>query len=236
MTETDQVQVNAAYCSVRGQDHRRSHLPNQDAGQVWRSTSGVMVAVADGLGSRPLSHQGARAAVQAAYRAVQAWKKQPGAGQRELVLLIEAYWRLLIAPGTPDDVATTLAFAACLNGQVILGTLGDGLVAASTEEGLIMLTAPEGDFLNQTLALGTAHKLSDWQIRVLSERRCLALVATDGFASDLRTDTRAEFMTMLRESLDGLSPAARRTCLRNIMTEGPHNGDDKTLGLIWSTA
>lgn len=232
---TDRVQVHAAHYSLRGQDHRRSRLPNQDAGRVWRSASGVMVAVADGLGSRPLSHRGARAAVQAAYRAVQAWRKQPGAGQRELVLLIEAYWRLLIAPGTPDDVATTLAFAACFNGQVILGTLGDGLVAASTEEGLITLTAPEGDFLNQTLALGTAHKLSDWQVRVLSERRCLALVSTDGFASDLRPEARAEFLRVLSKGLNDLSPTERRVRLRNILTEGPQNGDDRTLGLIWSS-
>jgi Protein phosphatase 2C len=226
--------VLAASVSVRGRDHVRASLPNQDAGRAWRTKSGGMIAVADGLGSRPHAALGARAAVTATYRAVQAWRRHPQAGERELVLLIEAYWRLLVSPVVPDACASTAAFVAHFGGRVILGSLGDSLVMACTADEVISLAAPKEKYLNETLALGTAHKLADWQVRITSSSTCLALAATDGLSSDLDSAKHLDFLRTLGDQTHHLPASETRRVLRRMLDDGPRNGDDKTLALMWS--
>lgn len=224
----------AVSVSVRGRDHVRASLPNQDAGRAWRLRAGGMIAVADGLGSRPHAAVGSRAAVLAAYRAVQAWRRHPHAGERELVLLIEAYWRLLVSPALPDACASTAAFVAHLGGRVIVGALGDALVVAQTADELITLAAPREHYLNETRSLGTAHRLSDWQVRVAASPSCVALAATDGVASDLNPATHHAFLQTLRDHARPLTAAGTRRLLRQTLAQGPRNGDDKTLAVLWS--
>lgn len=231
---SSEAHVRAASVSVRGRDHVRAALPNQDSGRAWRTRTGGMIAVADGLGSRLHAAAGARAAVTAAYRAVQAWRRHPQAGERELVLLIEAYWRLLVSPVVPDACASTAAFVAHFGGKVIVGSLGDSLVVALTADEVITLSAPKEKYLNETLALGTAHKLSDWQVRITNSSSCLALAATDGLSSDLDSAKHREFLQALGAQTQNLSAADTRRVLRRTLTDGPRNGDDKTLALMWS--
>src|SRR5690554_2547306 len=54
----------AGGASVRGPAHSQEGTPNQDALCVSGCRGGWVIAVADGLGSRPLSHLGSRKAVQ----------------------------------------------------------------------------------------------------------------------------------------------------------------------------
>ncbi|MBM9995439.1 protein phosphatase 2C domain-containing protein, partial [Pseudomonas aeruginosa] len=54
----------ASGASVQGPAHFLDGSPNQDALCVSGLTGGWCIAVADGLGSRPLSHLGSRKAVQ----------------------------------------------------------------------------------------------------------------------------------------------------------------------------
>lgn len=229
------IEAGLAACSVsvRGRDHVRAGLPNQDAGKVWRTRRGGMIAVADGLGSRPQAHLGARAAVLAAYRAVQAWQRQPAAGERELLLLIEAYWRLLVSPAVPDECASTLGFVAHFGEKLVMGSLGDALIVVQAQDEWITLDAPQ-NYLNQTLSLGTAHKLSDWQVRVAEAPSSLAMVATDGLGSDLDPAQVQAFLLNLRDKTRGLSSPEARKVLREVLARGPRNNDDKTLALMWS--
>ena len=98
--------------SVRGPRNRREGLVNQDAWVRAAGTFGHLIGACDGMGSRPASDTGARAACQALRRAAGLW---PGtassADPAYLLRLVEILWRLELAPRAPAECASTCTFA-----------------------------------------------------------------------------------------------------------------------------
>ena len=220
----------SAACSLAGGQGDR---PNQDACLRLQGKSGHLVAVSDGLGSRRASARGARAAVEAAAQAVRLWSRAD-ASAGDLTFLIEALWRLLIAPGHGGDCAANVALAFIDRaGRSTALVLGDASVIISHGGGVEILSGKrDGDFANETLALGVPHRLSDWVIWQ-GNGPLEAIAATDGVTGELLEERLGELPAALCRQIRPLSPQARPGALRRSLRQ-LRNTDDKTLALIWS--
>lgn len=220
--------------SVRGPAHVESQQPNQDALLVSGWRGGWIGAVADGLGSRPLSHLGSRAAclsVRRVLRSGMAWDEP-----KSLVGHIYREW-LRAMPIPPAQAATTLLFAACRrDGDTFVAQLGDGLVLYRAQGSNGVLTPERSGFANQTNALGVSRSWSDWSCsRVrLSHPGDGVLMVTDGVADDLRPECLEDFFLMLAGECGRRTRRSSRKWLDSQLQAWPTPGhsDDKTIALI----
>ena len=219
-----------------GPAHINQGLPNQDAWLRGEAGDLHVIAVSDGLGSRPHARTGAQAACHAVLDAVRQWRRHPQAPFDVLLGLVHLLWRARIAPLNPEDCACTCLMAALRSdGSGFAAQLGDGLVLLHTDEYTRALgRRDENDFANETLALGQTRRLSAWhQVRLSSGERTIIL-CTDGVADDLLPERLASFASWLRDEIAPIPPRRRWQTLRGqlIAWPTPHHLDNKTIAVI----
>lgn len=221
--------------SVRGPAHVRAGTPNQDAWMTRRVHGCDVLVVADGMGSRPLSQIGSVSACRAVVDALRIWLPNQGSGSLVLAGLIQTSWRAHINATSPDDAATTCAFAFLSPSGGLVGRIGDGLalwrVSGSIES---LSSTPDRAAANETDALGVTRTLGAWRFaELLSDTTAVAL-CTDGISEDLLPDRYDTFMDWLHSDLAPLRPAIRRRRLRNALENWPtpRHLDDKTLAYM----
>jgi serine/threonine protein phosphatase PrpC len=225
--------------SVRGPEHFRDGRPNQDAWSSRLRRDTALAVVCDGLGSRPHSSVGSRAACHAVANAVRHWATGPDAPPELLLRLVHALWNVRVHQPGSDECATTCLFAvATKDGRLLLAQLGDGLVMLQTPKGTTTLEPPAERFGNATTGLGIASDLREWRLHLEPNFAGTAsiLLATDGVADDLVPEKRSEFLNFLVTEY-GSRPAAART--RAIAKElrdwpTPRHRDDKTVAVLWN--
>ncbi len=219
--------IRVAGATATGPYHVRARQPNQDAvlAHGWRG--GCLLAVSDGLGSRPRSQIGSRAAVRAA-RAVVRNSPEP-----DLVTLAERIrqaWEAGIAPYAPAEVACTLLVAAVdAQGNGFAAQLGDGLALWHDGEHLHVISQPKPDFSNETSGLGISRSTSDWTFAAISLAKPDSgiVLMSDGVADDLQPDSLANTIALLRQRLAQRSRRAQqRWLLRQFAGWPAHAGDD----------
>lgn len=235
--------VNGLAVTERGPTHRLNGEPNQDACLRSRGLYGLLVVVADGLGSRPQSDHGSRNACLAARDAIRYWSANPLSPPERLAPLIQALWRVRIAPVHPDECATTCLFALRQpTGQWVIGGIGDGMAAIREDERDIsyVIGRERTGFNNQTVGLGASKSASDWRFAVYppSPVPSVALIATDGIADDIIPEQLQSFATWIAETLDGISPRHRSNSVRSMLRGWPtaKHSDDKSIAIIWESA
>lgn len=214
--------------SVTGAAHQRLGQDCQDAWASARTPAGLVLAVADGAGSRPRAAEGARTAVAAACAAASGDDPLPRAfaSARHAVLSLAA---------DPAPFACTLAVVVVGATEVAAGQIGDGIVAV--EQGAAARSAAvaaRGEYANETVFLTS----DDAMDRLVVERFPAAEVtgvalSTDGLRSVILDDPAtgalyAPFFTDLW-SYARLDTAASDG-LHTFLSEVPDGtGDDKTL-------
>lgn len=222
--------------SVRGPRNQREGRANQDA---WTRASGAfghLVAVCDGVGSRRDADIGARAACRALRQAAGHW--HGGVPAVHLVRLVETLWRLGIGQISPADCACTCLFALREpDGRLLLAGLGDGLAMIRQESNALTVYGGRGAeaFGNDTLALGTPHRIDDWWVASEQPQAGRTVVlATDGVADDLEPARRGALVDWLSDEIRQLPPAARwrRLCRELREWPVPHHVDDKTIAVM----
>lgn len=224
--------------SVAGPLHVREGIPCQDRAAHALTPSGVVVAVADGLGSAPFADEGAAAAVEAAVRvALGLWETSD---------LLEIPHSMAIAArealeytGHPlKSVACTFVGIAATSSGLCVAHVGDGAVVARNGTGPVLVSGPgASEYANETDSLAT----DGWEALL---RHC-ALGDVDCFAA--MTDGCQRAGLRFGEPHDGFfGPlfdfAREATCADEAGAElqallsGPkmseHSEDDKTLVLV----
>lgn len=222
--------------SVRGPRNVREGHPNQDCWGRASGRFGNVVVVCDGLGSKPKSDMGARAACKAVCRAASMWPGiSTGLDVGELLGLVEAMWRVLVAPCVPADGATTCAF--CLRepgGDLVLAGIGDGLTVAIFKDGALETFGGRSStsFANETLALGVAHRRTDWWHVVIPQGRARGVILmTDGVADDLAEESLGHFADWVFDEVGNLPSLTRARLLAKELKRWPvpKHQDDKTI-------
>ena len=223
--------------SVIGPSHIAAGKPNQDAWAAFHHIWGDGIVVSDGLGSKPFTDFGSRAACLAVARSVHSCRSKAEMDHAPLSELIKSKWLSLIAPLVPRDCAATCLFAFRMSdGVVRMGMLGDGLAAAVKVDGSVALLSDDKSegFSNITDALSTDVTEKNWRWMSIHEDDCQSIVlCTDGVADDL-SDVIG-FVKGFSDEHRGLSSvsAARRAreALENWPT--PKHSDDKTIACLF---
>jgi len=232
--------LRATGASVIGPVHRQAGTPNQDAMRVGGVRGGWFAAVADGLGSRELSHIGSRLAVRQARRE---WSGRQNADDaRASILRFYQSWLRALPAAPAGTYATTLLAASCdANGVCRLAQLGDGLIVYRTagEFGVLSsaLHGLRSGFSNETDALGVTKSFSAWRTRrvALVEPGDGVMLMTDGIADDVRPERLEAFFSHVLDQAGRRSRRSGRRWLEQQMNSWPTalHSDDKSIALIF---
>lgn len=225
--------------SVRGPAHQLNGLPNQDAIRVSARGKGWCVAVADGLGSRSLSHVGAQKAVQLVHLlADRHHVTSDDHTNLAFGLSLRTAWLAHFA-GQYSAYETTCLWAQVdQRGCGFAGQVGDGLLLLRSRGVFAVLTHQRDGFSNQTMTLAQADPelLRSHQIELVDAGDGLLLM-TDGISDDLIPHQLEAFFELIYQRQ--LSRSRRRMRLwltgelQNWST--PCHADDKTISGIFKT-
>lgn len=225
--------------SVIGPLHVKTGIPNQDSWIVRRYKWGNVAVVSDGLGSKPHSDHGSRAACFAVIEAAKSYQNNPNARIIDILRLIHANWLVKIAPFSPCDCSATCLFSIHIKGTITLGRLGDGMIAAfgETENNCLILSDNKQDsFSNYTNSLQQEFKADLWETAIIDSSECKAVVlCTDGISDDLMPDKQMNFAQELYYTYSNLNSEERNKDIKRWLNEWPVPGhsDDKTIACLF---
>jgi len=225
----------ASAATVIGPSHREGCEPNQDAVLLRGHRGGWFLAVADGLGSRQLSHVGSRLAVITAYRTLRngLFERSP----RDAIQGFYRDWLNTLSGKAPGLMATTLLVASCnVDGRCVIAQLGDGLVLYRSRGVFGAVSDRRAGFANETAALGVTKAFSAWRFAdvELVEPGDGVLLMTDGLADDLKPERLEGFACKLSRETSKRSRRGGKRWLEQQLAAWPTamHADDKTIGMI----
>lgn len=223
----------ASGSSVPGPAHIQDGTPNQDALCISGYKGGWTIAVADGLGSRPLSHLGSRKAVQLFRHLArqQAVMLPDGLG-----LALRREWLAYFGDSFSRYETTCLWAWVDVDGRGVAGQVGDGLVLVRSNGAFRVMTAPRKGFGNQTDTLAQAD--SETVLSAEFELMCPGdgvLLMTDGISDDLVPEQLESFFQAIYLRQRRSSKRQMRQWLTRELSgwSTPFHGDDKTLAGIF---
>lgn len=227
--------------AVRGPLHRKHDRPCEDAWKGKDYAGSAVIAISDGMGSKPYAAQGAKAACAAASRAARLWTLAPEVGPEWVCRGLEAQWRFAIAPYEPQECAATCHLVAIHHqAGLIYAGLGDGmaLFQAGNQPVQCLSRRKAADFVNESIALGVNHRMTDWACArlPLPQSPWIAVLVTDGIADDLRPDRLDVFIKWVRDDIGRMPRNNRLAALRQALRDwpSPNHLDDKTLAVLLS--
>ncbi len=224
----------AGGASVRGPAHQLDGSPNQDALCVSGLTGGWCIAVADGLGSRPLSHLGSRKAVQL-FR--QLARQQPGIAHDSVTQNLRDAW--LAHFGERYRLHETTCLWAWVNdqGHGVAGQVGDGLLLVRSQGVFRIVTDARQGFGNQTTTLAQPAEADCSLTFSLCQPGDGVLLMTDGISDDLIPEQLKPFFEAIYQRQLRDSKRRMRQWLTRELNgwSTPRHGDDKTIAGIFRT-
>ena len=225
--------------TVIGPLHIKAGIPNQDSWMARRYKWGNVVVVSDGLGSKPHSDHGSKAACLAVFEAAKSYQNTPDANIVDILRLIHANWLVKIAPYSSTDCSATCLFAIQIEGIITLGRLGDGMIVAlgETEENHFILSDNKQDsFSNYTNSLQQEFKPDQWETATIESAACNAVVlCTDGISDDLLPQKEYDFAKEFVCEYSNMTPHKRALKIKEMLNEWPvpRHSDDKTIACLF---
>lgn len=233
--------LRATGASVVGPGHLLLGDANQDAISLRGWQGGWIAAVADGLGSRPLSGIGSRLAVKTAQKTIRTLENPQDFQATEARQIATAFYRRWLSAvpyADKSSAACTLLLAACdMGGNARIWQLGDGLVVCRTQGSFKVVTPERTAFGNETRALGIHRAWSDWSTAdvVLRDRGDAVILMTDGISDDIRLNSLETFADAVVRRVATRTRRGGRSWLMNELTHWstPGHTDDKTIAVIY---
>ena len=222
----------AEAASLIGKSHKSKDLPNQDACFVKNTSNGIVIAVADGVGSDKDSEYASQAAVHAVYDIFMQYHPE----QVDILgcLICKRFDELM--SDAPSRVAgTTCIFCVLLNGtDMFLGQAGDGVCCGFIDNEPFILKNKNSDFANIVCPMFVGCSREAWSIMHFQGVSSTELMlATDGIADDILPGMEAAFARHLVSELERLPQQDRGAAVMEMLEhwETPNSFDDKTIAL-----
>lgn len=242
--------------SVTGTKHHKKKQPCQDAWKYHQLPGAeLIIAVADGAGSAPLSKQGAKRAVNAAVKylctAIPQYKPNTSKEWKSIVSYAFEVARTQLIEYAASQAErlrnynTTLQLVVASDNWTISAIVGDGTaVGLRNDHSLVRLMSPQrGEYANATNFITSDSAMEKIAIQVLQEPVIGIAVLTDGLLSlaiDERDETPHErFFTplfnFLTASID--NQQANKDLAQFLSSDrvNRRTDDDKTLALALRT-
>lgn len=225
----------ASGASVRGPAHQLDGTPNQDAMCVRGLRGGLCITVADGLGSRPLSHLGSRKAVQL-FR--QLARQRQGMPHGSVALALRDAWLAHFGDRYRAHETTCIWAHVDDIGRGVAGQVGDGLLLVKSQGVFKVLTNRRQGFGNQTTTLAQVDSQDGCSAEfVLTQPGDGVLLMTDGISDDLIPEQLESFFDAICQRQLRCSKRRMRQWLTRELHcwSTPRHGDDKTIAGIFRT-
>lgn len=225
----------AVGASVRGPAHQQDGVPNQDALCVSGLRGGWSVAVADGLGSRALSHIGSQKAVQLFKRFARQRQDMP---HDVVTPALRDAWLSHFGERYRAHETTCLWAWVDASGRGVAGQAGDGLLLVRAHGAFKVLTGQREGFGNQTTTLAQADSKDRCSAEIeLSRPGDGVLLMTDGISDDLIPEQLEPFFDAIYQRQLRCSKRRMRQWLTKELHgwSTPRHGDDKTIAGIFRT-
>lgn len=219
--------------SIRGQRHIRLGEPNQDTWRAYHDSWVDLVVVCDGLGSLSLSGVGSRMACLAAEIAAREIGNNARLDPADFTARLHSRWLKLVGRGSVADCGCTCLFALAHKDELVLGQLGDGMIATVGENPFTF--THEYDFLNVTDCLEDRHYPELWHLATLSAEGVRAVVlSTDGVSADIPLACRFGMAEEFFNEFGHYSATIRCRKTEEALRcwPVPDNTDDKTLACL----
>lgn len=217
-----------------GLSHRLNHIPNQDAVMYEIKDDDFAIAVSDGVGSCRKSDIGSKSAVEAIRRLFPMLEARKIGTEKETIAdIIIKSWKNLINDENIDDYCATLKAVIKIKNELTLISIGDGLLAV-TSNGISEIAPMEnGQFINQTLCLNDNVKNSDIWIsffRLDTYVPYVVFLCTDGVANGI---TEGQELELVRELETNIETALLREELEKLVISiSDYSMDDRTIGVV----
>jgi serine/threonine protein phosphatase PrpC len=236
---TSATEVRDDGVSVTGESHVRMGHGNGDAWRAQGRTVGTSIAVADGVGSAPLSRRGADAAVAAATSVADRWL------QRDLSVeavpeAVTIEWLKQLQQGRLEDFATTVLLGAVRDdGTVLLAWRGDGLIRAQLGDAAWGSSQEDHDW-GSTPAMRASTTDPRWQLATVRgfQPDDGLLLATDGISEDVDYPAIPALLAMVGTAVEreGAASVARRLKADLEHWQTPERRDDRTMAALLGVA
>lgn len=203
---------------------------------VRRISSGVLIAVCDGLGSRPKSDLGAQQACRAVRDVFDGIRPAPDG--YTLCASVQTAWLQRVRLETAEATATTCLFAhVSAAGKATIAQLGDGLVLCRSRGLFINVTPERRGFSNQTLALSDDFDPTEWVIHNydLAAPGDGIVMMTDGLSEDIDHERLEDFFEEIRIQTFNKKTKTMRRWLTQQLHDWPTPGhsDDKSIAAFF---
>ena len=221
-----------SFASVRGSEHIRNNIPNQDACFSKYDGNIIVLTVADGLGSREKSHHGSAIIGETVYYSFKKWIENGSIYLNKLISLIIQNWESKF--NNTNEYATTCLFTVIYKNKIYVGQIGDGILSYIINDSVHILIKPNKEFANVTNSIANSL-VNDWVVRSIdlnANDKIAILMATDGIADTLLTDKIGSFVNYMITNINK-DIEYRNNFLEKLASEW-ESIDDKTISLIYN--
>lgn len=220
--------------SVIGRNHELAGLPNQDAMSVKHFETGVVLVVADGVGSDEHSEFASQSAVEAVMD-VFSRVMEKTLEKEDIAETLCSMFAKKLREKFDGTAATTCVFCAHIfNEGVFLGQIGDGICCGYHNGNPFVLVSKDADFTNIVDPLSPVTSPEKWTICQLTDCQTIeVLLATDGIADDILPGKEEAFAHHLISTFEAIDEDSRQTTIQEMLQnwETPKSYDDKTIAL-----
>lgn len=210
-----------------GNLHESIGLCSQDSyAYCQNGKNACAFAVADGVSTCQNAKAGSVLAVHTVCNLLDSTENETVADIKKKIV---SSWKASVASQW-NDYGTTLNFVYVFEGKIIVGKLGDGIVAAKLQNRMITLCDDTPFYSNETFALGERVPSSAFEVQEITLDNATfvdVLLMTDGITKEMDVSMLQGFMQYISENY--LNETFSKE-LENWMSElNKKNDDDKTL-------
>lgn len=182
--------ISVVACSVMG----KGKIENQDSVEIKKISNGLIVAVADGLGSAAYSKEGSERAVKILVELLY------GNNFTNLPEKLIKEWKEKFE-GNINQYDTTIKFVYINSKRIYIGGIGDGWIALKGKNNVESFTE-KSEFSNQTDSiLSIDLKTKFWIKELKLEEYSSILISTDGFSEDIDKENSFEFLKQVEAEI-----------------------------------
>lgn len=217
-----------------GLSHKLNHIPNQDAVMYEIKDDDFAIAVSDGVGSCRKSDIGSKSAVEAIRKLFSMIRAGDVEIKQDMIedIIIET-WKDLINDECIDDYCATLKSVIKIKNELILISIGDGLLAV-TSNGIFEVAPMENcQFINQTLCLNENVKNSDIWIsffRLDTYVPYVVFLCTDGVANGITEGQELELVREIETNIGG--SLLKEELEKLVVSISEYSMYDRTIGVV----
>ncbi len=189
--------ITAAVAKCIGRGHIATFTPCQDSVLVRSTNSVSCIALSDGAGSKQFSEKGSQKCVEAVAKYVtkhfdgliELAETKPEIASQMIVRNVLGVMQRFGKKNKIDieDMACTLIFAAFKGNNMLLGHIGDGVIAVINNDSLDVFSFPEnGEYANSTYFITDNDAISRFRIYTAkSAKKSGVMLMSDGTAESL---------------------------------------------------